>query len=122
MACVAPHSTRPRSRTQLAPSLSARAAARGSSQHGNARCPRDAGSYVLCTRTGNTLFTAGHLPQPADGDLVVGKVGDDLTTEQGHDAAQYAALSLLATLKAGDAVTDDVTTTTPHNPTACSPP
>ena len=60
------------------------------------------GSYVLCTRSsdGKTIYTAGHLPQPAEGDLVVGKIGDDLTREDGQQAAEYAALSLLATLKA----------------------
>jgi enamine deaminase RidA (YjgF/YER057c/UK114 family) len=59
------------------------------------------GSYVLCTRSsdGKTLYTAGHLPQPAVGDLVTGKIGDDLTVEQGTQAAEYAGLSLLATLK-----------------------
>ena len=59
------------------------------------------GSYVLCTRSadGKTLYTAGHLPQPADGDLVTGKIGADLTVEQGTQAAEYAGLSLLATLK-----------------------
>jgi enamine deaminase RidA (YjgF/YER057c/UK114 family) len=59
------------------------------------------GSYVLATRSsdGKTLYTAGHLPQPADGELVTGKIGADLTVEEGNQAAQYAALSLLATLK-----------------------
>ena len=57
------------------------------------------GAYVLCTRSGDgkTVYTAGHLPQPADGELVTGKVGADLTREEGHAAAEYAALSLLAT-------------------------
>ena len=33
------------------------------------------------------------------GDLVTGKIGDDLTVEQGTQAAEYAGLRLLATLK-----------------------
>ena len=59
------------------------------------------GAYVLAVPAGDgrTLFTAGHLPQPHDGDLVTGKVGADLTREEGQQAAEYAALSLLATLK-----------------------
>lgn len=42
---------------------------------------------------------AGHLPQPTGGDLIVGKIGKDLTPEQGYDAAHHVALSLIATLK-----------------------
>ena len=45
------------------------------------------------------LFTAGHLPQPADGALVTGKVGADLTAEEGAEAASLAFFSLMATLK-----------------------
>ncbi|GBG28363.1 Protein TCP17 [Hondaea fermentalgiana] len=58
------------------------------------------GSYQLCVRSGNQMFTAGHLPQPANGDLLVGKVGVDLSVEEANKAAQYCALSILATLKA----------------------
>mmetsp|Transcript_12568 Transcript_12568/g.14420 ORF Transcript_12568/g.14420 Transcript_12568/m.14420 type:complete len:178 (-) Transcript_12568:115-648(-) len=57
------------------------------------------GNYALLSRTGNLIFTAGHLPQPADGELITGKVGKDLDEEDGYKAAQFAALSLLATLK-----------------------
>lgn len=46
-----------------------------------------------------SLCTAGHLPQPAGGDLIVGKIGKDLTPEDGYDAAHHIALSLMATLK-----------------------
>uniref|UniRef100_H3HDE8 Endoribonuclease L-PSP/chorismate mutase-like domain-containing protein n=2 Tax=Phytophthora ramorum TaxID=164328 RepID=H3HDE8_PHYRM len=57
------------------------------------------GNYRTSVRSGNTLYLAGHLPQPAGGDLILGKVGKDLTPEQGYDAAHYVALSLMATLK-----------------------
>ena len=62
------------------------------------------GTYVLANRTGNLVFTAGHLPQTPHGDgtdapFVTGKVGDDLDVNAGYRAAQYAALSLMATLK-----------------------
>lgn len=56
-------------------------------------------SYVMATRVGSLLYTAGHLPQPAEGPLITGKVGKDLTTEQGADAAKAVALNILATLK-----------------------
>ncbi|KAG3219153.1 hypothetical protein PC129_g10047 [Phytophthora cactorum] len=57
------------------------------------------GNYRTSVRSGNTIYMAGHLPQPAGGDLILGKVGKDLTPEQGYEAAHYVALSLMATLK-----------------------
>lgn len=57
------------------------------------------GNYRPCVRTGNFIYTAGHLPTPAGKDLIVGKVGKDLTPEEAYDAAHYAALSLITTLK-----------------------
>uniref|UniRef100_K3WLZ8 Endoribonuclease L-PSP/chorismate mutase-like domain-containing protein n=1 Tax=Globisporangium ultimum (strain ATCC 200006 / CBS 805.95 / DAOM BR144) TaxID=431595 RepID=K3WLZ8_GLOUD len=57
------------------------------------------GNYRTAVRTGNYIFTAGHLPQPTGGDLIVGKIGKDLTPEDGYDAAHHVALSLMATLK-----------------------
>ncbi|GLD99248.1 hypothetical protein PINS_up007966 [Pythium insidiosum] len=57
------------------------------------------GNYRTCVRSGNYIFTAGHLPQPIGGDLIVGKIGKDLTPEEGYDAAHHIALSLMATLK-----------------------
>ncbi|RLN32726.1 hypothetical protein BBJ28_00001961 [Nothophytophthora sp. Chile5] len=57
------------------------------------------GNYRTAVRSGNTFYLAGHLPQPAGGDIITGKVGKDLTQEEGYDAAHYVALSLMATLK-----------------------
>lgn len=56
-------------------------------------------NYVKYVRTGNLLFLAGHGPTKADGTNIVGKVGKDLTVEQGYEAAKITALSLIATLK-----------------------
>ena len=51
-------------------------------------------------RMGNTLFTAGHLPVDSEtGQLITGKVGRDLTIQEGHDAARAAAINMIATLK-----------------------
>ena len=57
------------------------------------------GNYRPCVRTGNVIYTAGHLPAPAGKDLIVGKIGQDLTPEDGYEAAHYAALSIITTLK-----------------------
>jgi enamine deaminase RidA (YjgF/YER057c/UK114 family) len=57
-----------------------------------------AGSYLSCSRTGNLLYVGGH--GPVDGTTIVtGKVGSDLTVEQGRDAARMTALSILATMR-----------------------
>jgi enamine deaminase RidA (YjgF/YER057c/UK114 family) len=57
------------------------------------------GNYTSCTRTGDLLFVGGH--GPTDGTTtIVGKVGTDLTLEQGRDAARLTARSLLATMRA----------------------
>ncbi len=56
-------------------------------------------NYVKYVRTGNLLFLAGHGPTKADGTNITGKVGKDLTIEQGYEAAKITALSLIATLK-----------------------
>ena len=57
------------------------------------------GNYVSCARTGDLLFVGGH--GPTDGSTtIVGKVGTDLTLDQGRDAARLTALSMLATMHA----------------------
>jgi enamine deaminase RidA (YjgF/YER057c/UK114 family) len=61
-------------------------------------------NYVKYVRTGNLIFLSGHGPSKADGSNITGKLGKDMTIEQGYEAATITALSLLATLK--DAVGD----------------
>ncbi|MCY3781576.1 MAG: RidA family protein [Chloroflexi bacterium] len=50
---------------------------------------------------GNIAYISGHGPQRADGSVAgpFGKVGIDVTVEQGYDAAKAVALSMLASLK-----------------------
>jgi enamine deaminase RidA (YjgF/YER057c/UK114 family) len=56
-------------------------------------------NYLSCSRTGDLLFVGGH--GPVDGtNMIIGKVGTDLTREQGRAAARMTALSLLATMRA----------------------
>ncbi len=57
-------------------------------------------NFVRSVRTGNLVFMAGHGPTRPDGSLVTGKVGADLTIEEGYAAARLTAVSLLASLKA----------------------
>ncbi len=56
-------------------------------------------NYVKAVRTGNLIFLAGHGPTRADGSNITGKVGKELTVEQGNEAARVTAISLLSTLK-----------------------
>jgi enamine deaminase RidA (YjgF/YER057c/UK114 family) len=56
-------------------------------------------NYVKAVRTGNLVFLAGHGPTRADGSNITGRVGKDLTLEQGIEAARTTAISLLSTLQ-----------------------
>lgn len=56
-------------------------------------------NYVKAVRTGNLIYLAGHGPTKADGTNITGKVGTDLTTEQGYEAARQTGISILSTLK-----------------------
>ena len=52
-------------------------------------------------RTGNLLFVGGHGPNvPGGGALHSGKLGQDVTIEQGYAAAQQAMLNCLSAVKA----------------------
>ena len=61
-----------------------------------------AGNYVPLVRTGNLVFLSGHgAGLPEGGFLHLGKLGSDLTIEQGYDCARQTMLNLLASLKEG---------------------
>eukprot|EP01038_Epipyxis_sp_PR26KG_P009080 gene9080-12246_t len=57
------------------------------------------GNFVNFVQVGNLVFLSGHLPQPAEGDLHVGKVGKELSVEQAYESAKVVGLNLCATLK-----------------------
>ena len=61
--------------------------------------PPAAGSYQLAKRHKDLVFLSGHGPIE-DGELITGKVGADLTLEEGVHAARVTGLNMLATLKA----------------------
>jgi enamine deaminase RidA (YjgF/YER057c/UK114 family) len=56
-------------------------------------------NYVNAMQTGNLLFLAGKGPLPQDGKDVVGRLGKDMTIEQGYQAARSTAIAHLAVLK-----------------------
>ncbi|WP_418884505.1 RidA family protein [Cognataquiflexum nitidum] len=57
-------------------------------------------NYVNAVRSGNLLFLAGKGPGLQDGTFITGKVGEDLTIEEGKAAARMVAINQLAVLKA----------------------
>lgn len=58
-------------------------------------------NYVNSVRTGNLVFMAGKGPtNPDTGERITGKVGVDLTIEEGYEAARFTAIAQLSALKA----------------------
>ena len=64
--------------------------------------PTPIANYVPAVRTGNLVFISGHGPiTMVDGKVsyIRGKVGRELTVEQGYDAAKIVTLNMLQSLK-----------------------
>lgn len=61
--------------------------------------PTPVANYVQAVRAGNLVFLAGHGPLKPEGGYVTGKVGVDLTLEEGYEAARLTAIALLSSLK-----------------------
>lgn len=57
-------------------------------------------NYVPFVRTGQQLFISGQLPMNPDGLQYTGKLGGNLSLEQGRSAARLCAINLLAQAKA----------------------
>ncbi len=62
--------------------------------------PDPVGNYLPITRSGNVMWLAGVGSRMATGERIAGKLGADLTVDQGYEAARWAALNLLARMKA----------------------
>lgn len=61
---------------------------------------RPVANYVAYTVSGNLVFISGQVPYGPDGLEYQGKVGADLTTEDGVAAARLCAINILAQLRA----------------------
>jgi len=57
------------------------------------------GNYVAAKVSGNMLFISGQISIDENGQLIKGKVGKDLDTEAGYNAAKRCALSIVAQVK-----------------------
>jgi enamine deaminase RidA (YjgF/YER057c/UK114 family) len=62
--------------------------------------PAPVANYVNSVRTGNLVFMAGKGPSTPEGGYIVGKLGENLSIEQGYDAARLAGIAQLSALKA----------------------
>ncbi len=62
--------------------------------------PPSGGIYHPVVITGRHLYVSGQGPVLPDGQLIQGKVGTDLSLEEGQMAARQVALTMLSTLKA----------------------
>jgi len=57
------------------------------------------GSYVATKIVGNLLYISGQISINENGELIKGKVGKDLSTEDGYNAAKRCALSIVSQVK-----------------------
>ena len=57
------------------------------------------GNYVATKITGNLLFISGQVSINSDGELIKGKVGKDLTTDEAYKAAERCGISIISQVK-----------------------
>ena len=56
-------------------------------------------NFLKAVRIGNLVYLSGHGPDKPEGGQITGKLGSDLTIEQGQQAARLVGISLLSSLK-----------------------
>ena len=57
------------------------------------------GSYVATKISGKMLFISGQISIDENGELIKGKVGKDLSTDEGYEAAKRCGLSIISQVK-----------------------
>jgi len=57
------------------------------------------GSYVATKISGNLLYVSGQISISENGELIKGKVGKDLSTEDGYNAAKRCGISIISQVK-----------------------
>jgi enamine deaminase RidA (YjgF/YER057c/UK114 family) len=62
--------------------------------------PKPVAKYKTAVKAGNMLYVSGHGPLKEDKTLITGKVGKDLSLDEGKAAARQVGLAVLATVKA----------------------
>jgi enamine deaminase RidA (YjgF/YER057c/UK114 family) len=56
-------------------------------------------AYVMYVQSGNMVFLSGHLSRNADGSVIVGQLGKNISVEQGQQAARNTAIDIMGTLQ-----------------------
>src|SRR4030042_7062694 len=62
--------------------------------------PKPVANYVRAVKAGNLLFVSGHGPYNDGQTILSGKLGKELTIEEGYKAARNVAINCLASAKA----------------------
>ena len=63
------------------------------------KAPEPVGAYVAFKKIHNLLYISGQLPIKLDGKIIKGKIGGDLTLEDGQKASRLCAINILAQAK-----------------------
>jgi len=63
------------------------------------KSPDPVGSYIATKTSNKLLFISGQISMDENGNLIKGKLGKDLNTDKGYQAAQRCALSIIAQAK-----------------------
>ena len=63
------------------------------------KAPDPVGAYVAFKKVNNLLFISGQLPISLDGKIIKGKIGKDLTLEEGQEASKLCVANILAQAK-----------------------
>ena len=63
------------------------------------KAPDPVGAYVAFKKIDKLLFISGQLPIDVEGKMIKGKIGKDLTLEQGQDASKLCVANILAQAK-----------------------
>ncbi len=61
--------------------------------------PKPVAVYKPAVKSGNMLYVSGHGPIKADGTTITGRLGADMTTAQGKEAARVVGLAILSTVR-----------------------
>jgi len=63
------------------------------------KAPSPVGAYNAYKKIGNLIFVSGQVSFKDNGELIKGKVGSDLTLEEGHEAARVCAINIISQIK-----------------------
>ena len=63
------------------------------------KAPDPVGAYIAYKKTANLLFISGQISIDSNGKITKGKLGKDLTIDQGRDAAKLSAINIIAQAK-----------------------